>query len=461
VSPIVQEELRSPGQPLDAATRAFREPRFAQDFSSVRVHTDAKAAELGRIEPSAQYRRHKSGVQPKLTIGQQGDKYEQEADTVAAKVMSMAAPANQQSVQREIAPEEEKEKVQTKPLAGFIIQREMALEQEKEEPVQMKRSPDRNSQSSSNIESQLSVTKGGGSPLPNEVRSFMEPRFGADFSQVRVHTGGEAVQMNRELSAQAFTHGSDVYFGEGKSPGNNELTAHELTHVVQQGGAQPTARTKPQAINNNTASLVLPSLLENGQGVTFINSNYLVQRDGGSTGAAIGTALSALGILQSQMNATGGGTNYTYDIVTYPREFAGRVPEPNESIETPAAKFYSLGFVDSNITQFVLAGHFAVDESGKPIMANVHFVLSHTTTYKYSELSFNTRVFPTPYGTEYDPQIRFECSGRFDPAGFGDCSYYAVLEVNKFGDVKTIKSKITNGEGELRASHYGGFSLVI
>jgi hypothetical protein len=43
--------------------------------------------------------------------------------------------------------------------------------------------------------------------------------------------------MNRELGAQAFAHGSDVYFGPGKSPGNNELTAHELTHVVQQTGA--------------------------------------------------------------------------------------------------------------------------------------------------------------------------------------------------------------------------------
>jgi hypothetical protein len=64
----------------------------------------------------------------------------------------------------------------------------------------------------------------------------MEPRFGADFSAVRVHTGSDAVQMNRELGAQAFAHGSDVYFGAGKSPGNNELTAHELTHVVQQTG---------------------------------------------------------------------------------------------------------------------------------------------------------------------------------------------------------------------------------
>ncbi|MFE1743900.1 DUF4157 domain-containing protein [Coleofasciculus sp. H7-2] len=93
------------------------------------------------------------------------------------------------------------------------------------------------SEASGDLEGRLNASKGGGSALAPEVRSFMEPRFGADFSSVRVHTGGEAVQMNRELGAQAFAHGSDVYFGEGKSPGNNELTAHELTHVVQQTGS--------------------------------------------------------------------------------------------------------------------------------------------------------------------------------------------------------------------------------
>jgi hypothetical protein len=92
-------------------------------------------------------------------------------------------------------------------------------------------------QASGDLEGRLNASKGGGSALAPEVRAFMEPRFGADFSSVRVHTGGEAVQMNRELGAQAFAHGSDVYFGAGKSPGNNELTAHELTHVVQQTGA--------------------------------------------------------------------------------------------------------------------------------------------------------------------------------------------------------------------------------
>jgi len=98
----------------------------------------------------------------------------------------------------------------------------------------IQRYADRVPQVQPDLENQLNATKSGGSPLPNEVRSFMEPRFGADFSQVRVHTGSESVQMNRDLNAQAFAHKQDIYFGSGKSPGNNALTAHELTHVVQQ-----------------------------------------------------------------------------------------------------------------------------------------------------------------------------------------------------------------------------------
>ncbi|GAB1543814.1 hypothetical protein NUACC21_64900 [Scytonema sp. NUACC21] len=245
-------------------------------------------------------------IQTKLTVGAPGDKYEQEADNMANTVMSMSSPTVQREmapeenkeeevqtkplastitplVQREMAPEEKEEEVQTKPLTASTIQREMASQEDKEEevqtklltgstiqremapqedkeeevqtklltgstiqremapeeeeePVQAKSAPEGNSQTSGNIENQLNASTGGGSPLSDEVRSFMEPRFGTNFSSVRVHTNSAAVQMNRELAAQAFTHGSDIYFGAGKSPGNNELMAHELTHVVQQTG---------------------------------------------------------------------------------------------------------------------------------------------------------------------------------------------------------------------------------
>jgi hypothetical protein len=156
--------------------------------------------------------------QAKLTVGEPGDQYEQEADWMANRVMTMPNTA----VQRQMSPlaqrkeTSEEEKIQTKPL--------------------LQRSSNSSLEAGDGIESSLNSSKGGGSSLTNEVRSFMEPRFGADFSQVRVHTDSTAVQMSKELGAQAFTHGSDVYFGEGKAPGTNELTAHELTHVVQQGG---------------------------------------------------------------------------------------------------------------------------------------------------------------------------------------------------------------------------------
>jgi Domain of unknown function (DUF4157) len=218
----------------------------------------------------------RSAIQTKLSIGQPGDKYEQEADSVADRVMAMSEPAQ---VQREELGEEEEE-LQMKPLAGMIsplvqreelpeeeeelqmkpenraIQREELPEEEEElqmksldnsiqrealpeeeEELQMKESPNPNSQlPTDSLEDRLSSSKGGGSPLSDDVRSFMEPRFGADFSGVRVHTGSDAVQMNQDVSAQAFAHGSDVYFGAGKAPGKDALTAHELTHVVQQTG---------------------------------------------------------------------------------------------------------------------------------------------------------------------------------------------------------------------------------
>jgi len=82
--------------------------------------------------------------------------------------------------------------------------------------------------------------KGAGQPLPEGARNPMEAHFGADLSGVRVHSDGEASSLNRELDAQAFTVGSDIFFDQGKfDPSSSEgqgLLAHELTHVGQQGG---------------------------------------------------------------------------------------------------------------------------------------------------------------------------------------------------------------------------------
>ncbi|WP_156972531.1 DUF4157 domain-containing protein, partial [Nitrosospira sp. NpAV] len=103
------------------------------------------------------------------------------------------------------------------------------------------------------VESRLNRSKGGGSPLPDAVRSFMEPRFGMDFSQVRTHTGSDAIQMNRDVGANAFTHGADIYYGAHSSPENLELTAHELTHVVQQTGGAPLQPKRRAAVETPPA----------------------------------------------------------------------------------------------------------------------------------------------------------------------------------------------------------------
>jgi hypothetical protein len=88
------------------------------------------------------------------------------------------------------------------------------------------------------IETELNSLRGGGNPLPDSTRNKMESGFGADFSSVRVHTGARSDQLNRSINAQAFTQGTDVFFGAGKynphSSGGQRLLAHELTHVVQQ-----------------------------------------------------------------------------------------------------------------------------------------------------------------------------------------------------------------------------------
>ena len=110
---------------------------------------------------------------------------------------------------------------------------------EEEEPIQAKSNGA--TEASAHTSQQLAQQKDKGKPLPRSVRTEMEQGIGADFSQVQVHTDSEAVEMNEDLNAQAFTHGRHVYFNNSKyNPDTTEgkhLLAHELTHVVQQNEA--------------------------------------------------------------------------------------------------------------------------------------------------------------------------------------------------------------------------------
>src|SRR5262245_29853202 len=265
--------------------RLTESPEKTKQQSAYREARPASARSfLGELHPILQLQRTIGNsavgrlLQAKLAVSHPGDPYEREADRVAAQVTRMSVAESTAPAQRQVIPDEEKDKqplqmkslaasitplaqrqtlpeeekkeeppVQKKPLAESITpfaQRQMVPEEEKKEepPVQMKSTPQRATGEESvdagpSIEQQLGQSSGKGSPLPESVRAYMEPRFGADFSGVRVHTGSDSTQLNRSLSAQAFTLGRHIYYGTGKSPTDLSLTAHELTHVIQQTGA--------------------------------------------------------------------------------------------------------------------------------------------------------------------------------------------------------------------------------
>jgi hypothetical protein len=181
--------------------------------------------------------------QAKLAVSQPGDKYEQEADRVAEQVMRMPEPRVQRQPEEE---EKKEERIQTKPLADQItplVQRQVAEEEkkkEKEKPLQTKAVADQPPTVTPSIESRINAMQGGGQPLDPATRTYLEPRFGRDFSQVRVHTDTQAEETAKSINARAFTVGQDIAFGSGQyaaeSQEGRRLLAHEATHVVQQSG---------------------------------------------------------------------------------------------------------------------------------------------------------------------------------------------------------------------------------
>lgn len=171
-------------------------------------------------------------IQAKLTVSSPGDQFEQEADRTAQMVMTSAASGTQLSTTPRIS--------------------------------RLPKAPEHSNgnhghEANQKLETDLS-NSGSGRPLPNDVRAFMEPQLGADLSHVRVHTGSNAMQMNQGLNAEAFTHGSNIYFGSGKSPGKDALTAHELTHVIQQTGGQRTQSVSGPSSNRIGTKCIQRSL---------------------------------------------------------------------------------------------------------------------------------------------------------------------------------------------------------
>lgn len=150
----------------------------------------------------------KKRLQTKLTVGASNDPLEQEADRVADQVM--AAPTHSS-------------------VSGAPPRIQRYARQTTEGTDTAPASVDR-------------VLSSFGRPLEPTLQQDMEQRFGHDFSRVRVHSGAAAEQSARDVKANAYTVGHNVVFDVGRfEPGTHEgrrLIAHELSHVVQQTGAE-------------------------------------------------------------------------------------------------------------------------------------------------------------------------------------------------------------------------------
>jgi hypothetical protein len=174
---------------------------------------------------------HAGAIQAKLRVGQPHDRYEQEADRVAGQVMRMMPPQVQPkrcACGGIVGPDGECAACRARRLRGAS-------------PPQLQPAPRGGSPAGvapvvpPSVEA---VLRTGGRPLEPATRAFLEPRFGHDFSQVRVHTDGPAAASAEAIDARAYTAGRHIVFGPAQyAPHTQEgrqLVAHELAHVLQQ-----------------------------------------------------------------------------------------------------------------------------------------------------------------------------------------------------------------------------------
>lgn len=171
----------------------------------------------------------KKRLQTKLAVNQPGDRLEQEADHMADSVIRGGKQA---------------------PLLSNCSLGALQRDQPNTSPASAGAPP---------IVDE--VLGGSGQPLDSSTRAFMEPRFGHDFGNVRVHFDARAAASARSVNALAYTVGHDIVFSDGAfapdDPSGRSLLAHELTHVVQQSGAH-TAQGQLQRQPDETSTKESP-----------------------------------------------------------------------------------------------------------------------------------------------------------------------------------------------------------
>jgi uncharacterized protein DUF4157/putative RNase toxin 16 of polymorphic toxin system len=205
-------------------------------------------------------------IQTKLTINQPGDVYEQEADRVAETVMRMPDPVAASKV------------ISVQGKAANLHRK--CAECEEEEKLQGKETKTQPTFAPSVVHDVLSSP---GEPLDTATRVFFEPRFGYDFSKVRIHADSLASESARVVSARAYTVGQDVVLGAGEPSPNTadckKLLAHELTHVVQQDSSPAPVIQRQPLLPPGDCTPVEHRLLQNAVDATCDRPRRCTQND--------------------------------------------------------------------------------------------------------------------------------------------------------------------------------------
>lgn len=193
-----------------------------------------------------------NSVQRNLTIGAPDDAFEREADRVARHVMRIRSSARadptarhhtSDSLQRMCSRSEFRsaERQVQRRQNGMRIQRARAkcfIQREDTEHLRFLEHGPRDPARLHLVQRVLD-SPGNGRPVSPTIRAYTEPALNADLSVVRIHSDENSRRAAHAIHARAFTHGRDIFLGEGQSSDDLGLMAHELTHTVQQG-ASPT-----------------------------------------------------------------------------------------------------------------------------------------------------------------------------------------------------------------------------
>lgn len=278
-------------------------------------------------------------LQTKLRIGQPDDIYEKEADRVAEEVMLMTCNQGDEECEIKRKCPKCEEEIQMLSQKTFFASNqnsthEVALE----------------------IEVDINSMIGVGEPLPKSMNDFFEPRFGVDFSQVRVHTDAKADELARSVNALAFTVGKDIVFGAGyyapETAKGKHLLAHELTHVVQQSNTR--SQVKNKSVINKHSKTEIDS---------FTHANAIL--------SPIGVTVSTFPQISIQQGARG----------LY-RAVSTACLAPSEVLTPGAASqfgsFAEKAIIDLNYCSVMGCAPFATDYFDNPVASSyVAFIVAH------------------------------------------------------------------------------------